>query len=60
MLETPAQNIVKKYLCRWDIEVFFRDIKQYLKFEKVQVRNLRKLEGYFSLVFISFVFVQIP
>lgn len=59
MLETPAQDIVKKYLCRWDIEVFFRDIKQYLNFEKVQVRSLKKLEGYFSLVFISFTFVQI-
>lgn len=54
-----AQDILKKYLCRWDIEVFFRDIKQCLNFEKVQVRGLRQLEGYFSLVFISSVFVQI-
>lgn len=54
-----AQDIVKKYLYRWDIEVFFRDIKQYLNFERVQVRSLDKLEGYFSLVFISFIFVQI-
>lgn len=49
-----AQDMVKKYLYRWDIEVFFRDIKQYLNFEKVQVYSLDKLEGYFSLVFISF------
>lgn len=54
-----AQDILKKYLCRWDIEVFFRDIKQCLNFEKVQVRSLGKLKGYFSLVFISSVFVQI-
>lgn len=54
-----TQGILKKYLCRWDIGVFFRDIKQCLNFEKVQVRDLRKLEGYFSLVFISSVFVQI-
>ena len=59
MLNTPAQDIVKKYFCRWDIEVFFRDIKQFLNFEKVQVRSLKKLEGYFSLVFISFIFVQV-
>lgn len=59
MLDTPAQDVVKKYLCRWDIEVFNRDIKQFLNFEKVQVRSLEKLEGYFSLVFISFIFVQI-
>jgi hypothetical protein len=54
-----AQDILKKYLCRWDIEVFFRDIKQCLNFEKVQVRSLGKLKGYFSLVFISSVFVQV-
>ena len=35
MLDAPAQDIVKKYLCRWDIKVFFRDIKQFLNFEKV-------------------------
>lgn len=59
MLDTPAQDIVKKYLCRWDIEVFFRDIKQHLCFEKAQVRNPNKLEGYFSAVFIAFTFVQV-
>ena len=59
MLDTPAQSIVKKYLCRWDIETFFRDIKQYLNFEKVQARDPKKLEGYFSAMFISFVFIQI-
>lgn len=57
--DIAAQDILKKYLCRWDIEVFFRDIKQCLNFEKIQVRSLDKLEGYFSLVFISSVFVQI-
>lgn len=57
--DVVTQDILKKYLCRWDIEVFFRDIKQYLNFEKAQVRCLRKLEGYFSLVFISSLFVQI-
>lgn len=57
--DVATQDILKKYLCRWDIEVFFRDIKQFLNFEKVQVRGLQKLEGYFSLVFISSVFVQI-
>jgi hypothetical protein len=46
-------------LRRWEIEVFFRDIKHYLCFEKVQVRSLKKLEGFFSMVFISFIFVQI-
>lgn len=54
-----AQGLLKKYLCRWDIEVFFRNIKQHLNFEKVQVRSLQKLEGFFSVVFISSVFVQI-
>jgi hypothetical protein len=57
--DIAAQDIVKKYLCRWDIESFFRDIKQFLNFEKVQVRSLEKLEGYFSMVFISFIFVQV-
>ncbi|NSW92697.1 MAG: transposase, partial [Firmicutes bacterium] len=59
MLDTPAQGIVKKYLCRWDIETFFRDIKQHLNFEKVQARDPKKLEGYFSAMFFSFIFIQI-
>lgn len=54
-----AQEVLKKYLCRWDIEVFFRDIKQFLNFEKTQVRSARKLDGHFSMVFIASVFVQI-
>lgn len=54
-----AQEVLKKYLCRWDIEVFFRDIKQFLNFEKTQVRSMRKLDGYFSMVFIASVFIQI-
>jgi hypothetical protein len=59
MLDTFAQDIVKKYLCRWDIECFFRDIKQYLNFEKIQVRNPDKMEGYLSAMFISFILLQI-
>jgi len=55
----PAQGILKKYLCRWEIEVFFRDIKQFLNFEKAQVRSLKKLDGHFSMVFITSVFMQI-
>jgi hypothetical protein len=57
--DTAAQDILKKYLCRWDIEVFFRDIKQFLNFEKAQVRSVQKLNGYLSMVLISSVFVQI-
>jgi hypothetical protein len=59
MLDTFAQDIVKKYLCRWDIECFFRDIKQYLNFEKIHVRNPDKMEGYLSAMFISFILFQI-
>ena len=57
--DIAAQDILKKYLCRWDIEVFFRDIKQFLNFEKAQVRSIQKLNGYLSMVLISSVFVQI-
>ena len=39
--------------------MFFRDIKQHLNFEKVQARNPDKLEGYFSTIFLSFIFLQI-
>jgi len=53
----PAQGILKKYLWRWEIEVFFRDIKQFLNFEKAQVRSLKKLDGHFSMVFIISIFL---
>ena len=57
--DIAAQDILKKYLCRWDIEVLFRDIKQFLNSEKAQVRSIQKLNGYLSMVLISSVFVQI-
>ena len=39
--------------------MFFRDIKQYLNFEKIQILYLDKMEGYLSTMFISFIFLQI-
>ena len=51
--------LLKSILSRWDIETFFRDIKQHLNFEKVQARDPKKLEGYFSAMFFSFIFIQI-
>jgi Transposase DDE domain. len=58
MLDLTAAGVVQNYLMRWNIEVFFRDIKQHLGFEKCRMRDYIKLQGHLTLVFISYMFVE--
>jgi len=47
-----AEEIIRLYSKRWDIEVFFKMCKQHLKLAKeIQIRNYDGLIGHTSLVF---------
>jgi hypothetical protein len=50
--ETDAKDITELYRRRWDIEVFFRFIKQELNFKHFLARNLNGLKSYLYMVLI--------
>jgi hypothetical protein len=58
MLDLTAAGTVQNHLMCWNIEVFFRDIKQHLGFEKCRMRGYMKLQGHLTLVFVSYMFIE--
>ena len=53
-LEWTTRQIVERYRTRWDIEVFFRDIKQHLGITACQSRKLITINRHFALVFLAY------
>ncbi len=56
--QLPAEEIVRIYGKRWDIEVFFKMAKQHLRLEsEIQSRNFDALIAQISVVFIRYQFM---
>ena len=54
----PDKEIVRIYGKRWDIEVFFKMIKQHLRLAKeIQCRDFDALIGHTSIVFMRYMFL---
>ena len=54
----PDEEIVRIYGKRWDIEVFFKMIKQHLRLAKeIQCRDFDALIGHTSIVFMRYMFL---
>lgn len=51
--ETPT-DICRIYAMRWDIEVFFKMIKQHLSLYQMQPRGYTSMIGYISIVFMRY------
>ncbi|MDX2433237.1 MAG: transposase [Desulfobacterales bacterium] len=57
-IELTAEEIVQIYGKRWDIEVFFKMMKHYLKLEKeVQLRDYDGLIGHATIVMLRYLFL---
>ncbi len=57
-INLPDEEVVRIYGKRWDIEVFFKMAKQYLKLEKgVQTRDFDSQIAYTSIVMIRYMFL---
>lgn len=57
-IELTPEEIVQTYGKRWDIEVFFKMAKHYLKLEKeVQLRNYDGLIGHATVVMLRYLFL---
>lgn len=55
-LSTPM--IVTLYLKRWDIEIFFRNAKQLLSFEKFIYQKAESILGHIKSVFLAYFFLE--
>jgi len=56
--ELPDEEIIRIYGKRWDIEVFFKMVKHYLKLEKeVQLRDYDGLIGHATIVMFRYLFL---
>ncbi len=53
-LEWEPKKILKMYMKRWRIEVFYRDTKQALGLESYQVRKLKAIKRHWYLVFMAY------
>jgi hypothetical protein len=57
-IDLPDEEIVRLYGKRWDIEVFFKMIKQHLRLAKeIQCRDFDALIGHTSIVFMRYMFL---
>ena len=57
-IHLPDEDIVRIYGKRWDIEVFFKMIKQHLNLAKeIQCRDYDALIGHTSIVFMRYMFI---
>jgi hypothetical protein len=57
-VDLSAENIIRIYGKRWDIEVFFKMIKQHLSLAKeIQCRDFDALIGHTSIVFMRYMFL---
>ncbi len=57
-IELTAEEVVQTYGKRWDIEVFFKMTKHYLKLEKeVQLRDYDGLIGHATIVMLRYLFL---
>lgn len=57
-IELPDKEIVRIYGKRWDIEVFFKMVKQHLRLAKeIQCRDFDALIGHTSIVFMRYMFL---
>jgi hypothetical protein len=59
-LSLPDKDVVRIYGKRWDIEVFFKMAKHYLKLDsEVQVRDFDSIVAHSSIVMIRYIFLAV-
>jgi hypothetical protein len=57
-IDLTDEDIIRIYAKRWDIEVFFKMIKQHLSLtKKIQCRDYDALIGHTSIVFMRYMFL---
>jgi hypothetical protein len=55
LASTPAVLVVKRYDLRWNIECYFRDVKQHLGLGEYQMRSLHGIVRHLYIVMIAYI-----
>ena len=55
LVSAPARLVVKRYDLRWNIECYFRDIKQHLGLGEYQMRSLHGIVRHLYIVMIAYI-----
>ena len=55
LISTPAEAVVKRYDLRWNIECYFRDVKQHLGLGEYQMRSLHGIVRHLYIVMIAYI-----
>jgi hypothetical protein len=51
-----TETMLNHYVCRWPIEIFFRESKRYLGLDDYQVRGEKGIKRYFILLMLTYVY----
>ncbi|GHO49767.1 hypothetical protein KSX_79300 [Ktedonospora formicarum] len=57
-LQADVEQLLTHISCRWDIEVFFEDVKELLGIDHYQLMSAQGLQRYWSLCWIAFSFLE--
>lgn len=56
--DLPAAEVVELYDLRWQIELFFKELKSTLGFDQYRFRSFEKVEAWVELVLTTFVYLE--
>jgi hypothetical protein len=57
-LRLSARDVVEAYSLRWQIELFFKELKSTLGFHQYQFRGFEAVEGWVTLVLTAFLYLE--
>jgi hypothetical protein len=57
-LRLSARELVERYSLRWQIELFFKEIKSTLGFHQYQFQRFEAVEGWMELVLTTFLYLE--
>jgi len=55
---STARQVVELYSVRWQIELFFKELKSILGMQQYQYKNFDAVEGWIEIVLITFVYLE--
>ncbi|MEW6556852.1 MAG: transposase [Elusimicrobiota bacterium] len=58
-LSYSAEDVLKKYALRWDIECIFRDLKENVAFDHYQVRSIKAITRHWHLASLAYTFLLV-
>ena len=57
-LSLSAKQIVERYALRWQIELFFKELKSTLGFHQYRFRQFERVEGWDELIQVTFLYLE--